>query len=195
MLSGAKEIALALFSSHPYAILFVGMFFAGESVLLPALYFSLKGELDLSYVIAIAITATVAADFAWYFVGSHMKNRFARKVVSARLERSLEKLDLVFQKRGAMVLFMSKFVYGTRTAVQVLAGIHQMRLRKYAAVNFLGVGSLVAFVTLLFYSVGITIESIAEIKHTLEIAFLAIVIILILTHVLIGVIWKKWFQQ
>jgi membrane protein DedA with SNARE-associated domain len=195
MLDTLKEPILAAFSSYPYMILFIGLFFAGETVLLPAIYFALKGDLRLSYVIALALFATVLSDLVWYFVGSHMKNRFARKVISDRLERSLAKIDEAFTKRGAVVLFMSKFVYGTRTAVQVLAGLHQMRLRTYIAINFLGIFSLVLFIAALAYSIDATIESLTEIAHTLEVAFLVFVAVLVLTHVIFGVIWKKWFQR
>jgi len=186
MFSGAKEITIALFGSHPYALLFVGMFFAGETVLLPAIYFALRGDLHLSYVIAIALAATVASDFVWYFIGSHMKNRFARRVVSGRLEKSLEKLDIAFTKRGALVLYLSKFVYGTRTAAQVLSGLHQMQLRKYVVVNFLGIFSLVSLISLIAYSIDATIERLTDIAHALEVAFLVFVCIVVLLHLVFG---------
>ncbi len=56
---------IGVLEAHPYIFLFVGLFFAGETVLLPAIYFALDGKLHMPYVILTFLLATATADFMW----------------------------------------------------------------------------------------------------------------------------------
>ena len=196
MIDDIKELFFAAFGSYPYIILFVGMLFAGETVLLPAIYFALAGRLHLSYVVAVALVATISSDFVWYYAGLHIKEKFGERMMNGRLRRGLERLTGAFSRHGTTVLFFSKFVYGTRTAAQVLSGMHHMRLRTYIGINFLGTLSLFAFIAALAYSVDATVEKLQGIAHSVEAAFLAFVIVLLLAHLILAIIFKKtWFQR
>lgn len=186
---------LGTFIAHPYIILFVGLLFAGETFLLPAIYFALDGKLHLSYVVGIAMLATMIADVFWYYVGAHMKNRFAKKIVVGRIQRAIEKLSGAYARQGSKVLFFSKFVYGTRTAAQILSGLQMMPLRKYLTINFLGIFSLLISMVILAYSIDATVGSVGSIVHNVEVAFLIFVILLVSVHFVFGSYFKKiWFQ-
>ena len=186
---------LGTFQAHPYIILFIGLFFAGEAFLLPAIYFALAGKLHMSYVVGIAVLSTTIADLFWYYVGAHMKNRFARKVVVGRLQGSLEKLSGAFAKRAGLVLYLSKFVYGTRTSAQVLSGLQAMPLRRYVCINFLGILSLTLFIVILAYSIDATVGSIGTIVHDVQVAFLIFLVVLALAHVAFGAYFKKIWSR
>lgn len=186
---------LQAFAVHPYIILFFGLLVAGEAFLLPAVYFALDGKLHLSYIVAIAMSATMIADLFWYYVGAHMKNRFAKKIVAGRVERNLEKLSGAFAGHNGKVLYFSKFVYGTRTAAQILAGLQLMPIRKYISVNFLGIFSLLASIVILAYSIDATVERVGGVVHDVEVAFLIFIIVLAIAHLAFGNYFKKkWFQ-
>lgn len=187
---------MELFYIHPYLLLFVGLLFAGESILLPAIYAALLGKLEMSYVIGIAMLATTISDCCWYYIGVHMQDRYVSNIVNERVKNIMAKLSVVFNKRGPLILYLSKFVYGTRIAAQVLSGTHKMPFRKYISVNFLGVLSLTFFILGLAYVTNETVSHIEGIVHNVEIAFLAFVAILVLAHVVVGKYLKKtWFQR
>jgi membrane protein DedA with SNARE-associated domain len=190
-----QTIASAL-ESHPYILLFVGLLFAGETILLPAIYFALSGRLSLSYVVAIAMAATTISDIVWYYIGLHMKERFFSRLINKRLVSTFEKLSGAFARRGALILYSSKFVYGTRVAAQLLSGAERMRFRTYVSVNFLGILSLTLFIVLLAYLTEASVERIGDLVHDLEVAFLAFVALLVLAHVAAGKYLKKlWYRQ
>ena len=186
---------LGTFVAHPYITIFIGLFFFGETVLLPAIYFTLDGRLHLPYIIAIAMFVTIASDIFWYYVGAHMKERFAKKIVTSRLQKTVEKLSLIFARQSNSILYFSKFVYGTRTAVQILSGLQPMPFRKYITINFLGVFSLLMFIITLAYSVNLTVENIHGIVRDLQVSFLIFIIILISTHIAISTYFKKIWSQ
>jgi membrane protein DedA with SNARE-associated domain len=84
--------------------------------------------------------ATVLADFVWYELG----RRKGIKVVQWLCRISLEpdscvrRTEGLFEKQGAKTLLFTKFVPGLNAVVMPLAGIFQMRLRKFLLYDVLG---------------------------------------------------------
>lgn len=164
-------------SAHPYLFIFVGLLFVGELVLLPAIYLSTTGRLELSYVVGVAIAATVVSDLAWYVAGRTFPATALRRLPGRGTSKLVTGLNALFASRGAQVLFLSKFVYGTRVIAQLLAGLHRMPLRIYLLVNTLAVATItlsLSGIALLFAS---TAQHYADIVHSAEIAFLAFVLV------------------
>ncbi len=124
-----------------------------------------------------------------------MGDRFARRMVKGKIQERLERLSGPFAKHGAMVLFFSKFVYGTRTAVQILAGLQKMPIRKYFSINILGIATLTTFMAVLAYSIDETVENITDLIHNVEIAFLVFVVVLVLTQLSLGAYFKKIWSR
>ena len=195
MISPYIDSLLQIFTAHPYIILFAGLLFAGEAFLLPAVYFALAGELRLSYIIAIAFIATAVSDLFWYYIGTNIKEKFAERLVAGRVWRALEKLSSAFSRHGGKVLYLSKFVYGTRTAAQVLAGLQAMPVRRYIAINSLGIMSLLAFIIILAYSVEMTVANVQRIVHDVEVTFFSFVAVVVLGHLVVGAYVKKIWSQ
>jgi membrane protein DedA with SNARE-associated domain len=183
------------FTSYPYIFIFIGLIFAGESILLPAIYFALRGELTLSYVVAIALVSTLIADLFWYWIGAHVGNKVANRFLSGKIKAMLERLSGAFSKRSVLVLYLSKFVYGTRIAAHILAGLKRMSISKYLSVNFLGTLSLIVLTVVLSYFIHASVSSMKGVVHTLEITMLGIVAVIIGTHLILGKFIKKiWYQ-
>jgi membrane protein DedA with SNARE-associated domain len=189
------DIFIGVVGNHPYIFIFIGLLFAGETILLPAIYFALDGKLHMPHVILTAIIATLVSDYVWYYVGLHMGERFARRMVKGKVQKRLEKLSGPFAKHREMVLFFSKFVYGARTAAQILAGLQKMPFRRYLTINILGVTVLTLFIAVLAYSIEETVENLTTIIHNVEIAFLIFVVVLVLAQLTLGAYFKKLWSR
>jgi membrane protein DedA with SNARE-associated domain len=131
----------------------------------------------------------------WYYVGRHMGDRFARRMVKGKIQERLERLSGPFAKHGPMVLFFSKFVYGTRMAAQILAGLQKMPIRKYLSINMLGIVTLTTFIAVLAYSIDETVENITDFIHSVEIAFLIFIVALVLMQLALGAYFKKLWSR
>ena len=59
-----------------------------------------------------------------------------------------------FERKGYQIVFMSRFVYGTRAMAQVLAGMTRLQFVRYASVNFAGSLIYLSIVTGLAVLVG-----------------------------------------
>lgn len=184
---------LTLLSDHPYAFIFVGLLFAGELVLLPAIYLAITGRLQLEYVFAVAVPAMALSDLVWYYLGRSVPRARIERFAGGRIGRGMARVERIFLRRGPQILVGSKFIYGTRTAAQVLAGVHQMRLRTYLVANSLGVLLLVGALCAVGYSVRGTVGRLGETVENMEIAFLVFVIVAVLGHLLVArILRRRW---
>jgi len=177
--------------AHPYLFLFVGLLFTGELVLLPAIYLAITGRLELAYVIAVSISTTMLKDFGLYYLG--------RKVPAAALQRlpgrGTNGLDRLFGQHGANVVFLSKFVYGTRAAAQILAGLHDLPLRVYLTANALGVAALTLILSGIAWMVVGTARRYADVVQSMEIAFVAFALVAAAAYVSAALIARRRWSQ
>lgn len=164
-------------SAHPYLFMFVGMLFVGELVLLPAIYLAVSGRLSLATVIGIAVAATVLSDLVWYYAGRKFPASALQRLPGRGTNKLVNGLDRLFDRRGAHVVFLSKFVYGTRVAAQILAGVHDVPFRTYLVANTLGVTALTLALSGIAWAVAGTARRYGDIVHSAEVAFAVFVLI------------------
>lgn len=182
--------------AHPYLFLFVGLLFAGELVLLPAIYLAVTGRLEFVYVVSVAIAATLASDFAWYSAGRRLPAATLQRLPGRGATALVRGLDRLFTHNGAQVVFFSKFVYGTRVAAQVLAGVHDMPLRVYLPANALGATSLTLILSGVAWSVAGATRRYVEVEHSVRIAFIAFVALAATAYLAAAlVVRRRWSQS
>ncbi|MDO8908987.1 MAG: DedA family protein [Pseudohongiella sp.] len=164
-------------SAYPYIALFMGMLVAGEVVLLPAIFLATAGRLDLPFVICVSVIATLISDLLWYCLGRLFPAATVSRLSGRIGENYLDGVQQAFSRGGKRILFMSKFVYGTRTIVQVLAGVHGMVWTSYILVNTAGVLAVTAVLTALSYLVMSTAYRLDDVVQNMEMAFLMFAVI------------------
>lgn len=163
---------LGTLSAYPYIAIFLGMLVAGEVVLLPAIFLASSGRLDLFYVIVASVLATLISDILWYGLGRRFPSSTLNHLTGRVGQNYLDSVERAFDRGGKRILFMSKFIYGTRTIVQVLAGVHGMVWSSYIVVNTAGVLAVTALLTVIAFSVTTTVHRLDEVVQHMEVAFL-----------------------
>lgn len=197
-MEGAPEIfhfILSILYAHPYLFIFAGMIFAGELVLLPAIYLAATGRLELASVIALAVVATSLSDIIWYWLGRRFPASALSRIQDSRSGALFRGIEKLFTRKGPYILFMSKFVYGTRIAAQILSGIHDMPLRTYLIANTLGVIAVTGSLVVVAYSVIGSTRRLGEVMDTVELAFVVFVLVAVVGHLLIGTKLKRQWSQ
>lgn len=180
-------------ADHPYAFIFVGLLFAGELILLPAIYLAITGWLQLEYVFAVAVPAMALSDLVWHYLGRSVPRARLERLAGGRIGRGMARVERMLLRRGPQILVGSKFIYGTRTAAQVLSGVHKLPLRIYLVANSLGVMLLIGALCAVGYSVRGTVGRLDEVVESMEITFLVFVVIAVLGHLLVArVLRRRW---
>ncbi len=193
---GRLQPALEIFAAYPYLMLFIGLLLVGEMVLLPALYLAATGRLDALLVIAVAIFAGMLSDFLWYLLGRWYPARAVKKISRRLPAERLDRFEQLFARNGAALLFVSKFVYGTRIVAQVLAGSLRMQPGSWLWVNLLAVVTVTVLLAGLAWSVVGTVRHFEDLVEHIELAFLMFAIVAVAIYLIVGLLLKKrWFQS
>lgn len=194
--AGIFQPVVDLVAAYPYLALSVGLLLAGEVVLLPALYLATTGRLDPFAVVGVAVTATMLSDLAWFLLGRHSPRGAVEKMRQRHSSRVIDRLQKLIAGNGPRLLFLSKFVYGTRIAAQVLAGALTMPFRTWLAVNFAAVVTITLAMAGLAWGVVGTAQRLEETIQHVEVAFLSFLILAAAAYLLVGTMMRKrWFQS
>jgi membrane-associated protein len=159
MFDGLPELASA--SPWPYAaILAVAALDAvvpivpSEATLISAGVLAGLGDLSIVLVIAAGATGALAGDNGAYALGRVFGPRLDRRIPARRRAWAEEKLAT----RGAMLVLVSRFIPGGRTATTVTAGVVGMPWRRFLGYSALAAAIWASFAGLLGYAGGKSFE-------------------------------------
>lgn len=194
--AGIIQPVLDLVAAYPYLMLFVGLLLVGEAVLLPALYLATTGRLDPFSVIIVAVAATMLSDLAWFLLGRWSPVGAVEKMRRRHSGHVVDRLQKLLSRNSSSLLFLSKFVYGTRIAAQVLAGALDMRFRSWAVINFAAVVTITLVMAGLAWGVVGTAQRMEELVEHIEIAFLLFLLLVMAAYLVVGMsMRKRWFRS
>ena len=125
---------------HGYAILFLGVFAEQIGLPVPAVPVLLAmgalagtDRIQILPALLLALSACMVADLFWYWLGSQRGASILKLLCRISLEPDscVRNTENVFQRWGARVLLVAKFVPGLSTAAPPLAGMFQMKLWRF----------------------------------------------------------------
>lgn len=179
-----------------YLILFLGLFIGGESILIPAIYLTLIDRLSIAPVAGLAILGALLSDTAWYLIGRYLSNtRLATRRFNRTHDVIVHGMKQAFRRHGALIVIGSKFLYGSRTIVQILAGAEELPYPKFITANLVGVSLWIG----ILYALGWTIRGTLEVFE-LSIARFQIMFAAIFFIVIVLFLWlskrtsMSWFR-
>jgi membrane protein DedA with SNARE-associated domain len=121
---------------YAYVALFVGSAVEGDATLVTAGFLARRGYLHLWLVIPVAAAATMLANEFYYRVARfHGEAAFQQK---ADQDPRLARVRKWIQSRGALLLFLSRFMWGFRIAIPLACGAVAMRRARFSVINAAG---------------------------------------------------------
>jgi membrane-associated protein len=173
--------------------LLIGFFLPGDSLLVTAgLYASASGELDPVILIVLLMIAAVTGNATGYLIGLRAGHALYNRPQSRWFRRDhLIKTREFYEKYGGITIVLAQFMPFARTFAPVVAGVAEMRYRRFALFNIAGAAGWVTGMILLGYYLG---KSIPGIESKIEYVIAVIVFISILP-MLIKYIQHKMKQK
>lgn len=173
---------------HAYIVLFLGMIIGGETFLLPAVYLASRGTLSFPLVITFAVLATLVSDTFWYALG-----RFTplQKLLKWKKVGLSVKIISIFKEHSQKLLFISKFVYGTRTLAQVLSGAIRMPFLIYSAVNLMGILAYFFSIVIVAILTRASLASLEDLSYNNYVSVILFILIVGIIHLCL----KKWLGR
>ncbi len=150
----------------------------GETMLIICSLFAALGQLNPILVGVLSFTGAVMGDNTGFAIG-HFGGR---KVITKwgkyvfLTEKRVKKLEKYFQKRGGLIVAVARFIQGLRQFNGIIAGISQMKWKKFIVYNLIGgalwVGLWLGAATLLSSDKKLMAEFIKKAEYILPAIFL-----------------------
>lgn len=124
-----------------------GLPLPGETVLIICSLFAILGKLDLIYVGVLGFLGAVFGDNTGFAIGHYGGRKIVLKwgkYVFLTAKR-LNKFENYFTKHGGKVVTIARFVQGLRQFNGIIAGISEMKWKKFLLYNLIGAGLWVGF--------------------------------------------------
>jgi membrane protein DedA with SNARE-associated domain len=159
--------------TYGYAVILVGTFFEGETVLVIGGYLAHLGYLKLQWVIASAFAGTFAGDQLFFFIGR--KKGMAVLKRRKRWMRKAKQARALLHRHQNWVIIGFRFLYGMRTVTPFLIGASGISPLRFFWLNL--VGALVWAVAVGFagYLLGNTVELFIAKAHRYELVILGLI--------------------
>ena len=162
--------------------LLVGFFLPGDSLLLTAGLVAAAGGLNIWWLNGLLIMAAILGDSVGYTIGWRVGPRlFAREKSLLFNPRHVERTRRFYERHGAKTIVIARFVPIVRTFAPVVAGVGQMRYRRFLLYNVLGGVGWVLSMTGAGYLLGRAVPNIDRYVHII------VIIVIVLSVIPIGV--------
>ena len=161
--------------------LMVGFFLPGDSLLVTAGVFAATGQFNILWLNVILILAAIVGDTVGYWIGRNagpalFKRPRSRFFNPAHLRRAHD----FYEKHGGKTIILARFMPIVRTFAPVVAGMGQMKYRRFVAFNVFGGMGWVLSMTLIGYYLG----HFAWVRKNIEIVILIVVFLSILPGII-----------
>lgn len=170
----------------------IGLPVPAYPVLLVTGALSVEGRYSWPALLAVAVTACLIADLAWYAAGRRYGSKVLRTIcrISISPDSCVRQTESLFERWGIWSLLFAKFIPGFATLATALAGNMRVPLAAFIAVDALG--------ATLFAGVGIGLGVIfhAAIDDILEVfASLGQIGIVLVLAALVFFLLSRWWQR
>ena len=163
----------------------------GETILLLASFLAYsQHELQLSYIILVAVCAATLGDNLGFAIGYRggrpLLDRY-RHVFRIRTS-TIERGERLFDEYGAATIFFARFIFGLRVIAGPLAGVLRMPWKAFALFNFLGAAVWVTVIATVGYFFGKHWDAMEHVMGRFNLAVGVAVVLLIL------IFWRRYHR-
>jgi membrane-associated protein len=162
--------------------LLIGFFLPGDSLLVTAGLFAARGELDIVLLNALLCIAAVTGDALGYSIGLRAGHTLYNRPQSKIFRRDhLLKTKEFYEKYGGITIVLARFMPFARTFAPVVAGIAEMKYRRFALFNVTGGIGWIVSMTLAGYYLG---RYVPGIEQNIEIVIAIVIFLSILPMII-----------
>ncbi len=160
-----------------YIALFLYSFGGGMLGLAIAAIFAYSGELNIYYVLIVALVSNFIGDQFLFTIARNNKE-YAKKMMQ-KYKRKIALAHLMMRKYGILTIFLQKYIYGIKTLIPLTIGLTKFDTKKFFIFNLLATIIWTLIVGLSSYLLGnIVLDYLQEYK-TYGILLLIVIILLI----------------
>jgi membrane protein DedA with SNARE-associated domain len=159
----------------------------GQTMLMASAILAARGGMSIELVLVLAFLAAVLGNSLGYLVGRWGGRLLLQKVGIS--EARMQRLESLFDRYGAGIVFIGRFFDGLRQLSGIVAGTLEMPWWKFSIFNVLGAVTWTALWGLGIYVLDENIRTVFAVFHRIEpylIVFSLVAVILLLVYLRLG---------
>ncbi len=135
--------------------LFIGCFFPGDSLLFTAGMLATRGLFNLYILIPSVIVAAILGYISGYWFGDRLGHWLLKRPDGFFFKKKyIHQAHDFYEKYGAAAMILCRLMPIVRTFCPIIAGMGEMKFRRYMLFNIIGALIWVPLLTLLGYFIG-----------------------------------------
>lgn len=146
-----------LISLYGVAIIFVGKFLEGETIVVVAGFLSHQEILNPFAVAISSFLGSFFGDQLWFYLGRrYATHRLVKRIIDRPI---FDKLMSTIEKHPVKFILTFRFIYGIRTISPVALGLTDIKVRTFLVFNAIAAALWAATFTMAGYAFGQTVEA------------------------------------
>ena len=167
--------------------LLLGFFLPGDSLLFTVGVVAGAGELNIVLISVLLVAAAMIGDSTGFWLGHHTGPRiFTRKDSLFFKQEYVARTRHFYERYGGKTIIFARFVPVIRTFAPFMAGVSEMRYRRFASFSVFGSAGWVLLLTQLGYNLG----RVRLVRQHFDVAVLTIIFLSLLPT--FHEAWKHW---
>lgn len=114
-----------------YALIFIGLIFEGEVVLISTGILSHLGALNIWLTLCLVILGVLTKTFLGYYAGKTIHNKWHETKFLKYIEKKVLNIMPHFDQKPFWSIFVSKFIFGVNNMVIIFSGYKKINYKKY----------------------------------------------------------------
>ena len=173
-----------------YALIFIGLIFEGEVVLISTGILSHLGALNIWFTLCLVIFGVLTKTFLGYYVGKTIHNKWHETKFLKYIEKKVLNIMPHFDQKPFWSIFVSKFIFGVNNMVIIFSGYKKINYKKYLKAELSSTIIWAPLLLLLGYFFSYTALHVSKEIWRFSLIILIFVILFFLFDKLIGWIYE-----
>lgn len=172
-----------------YAVIFLGLIFEGEVVVITTGVLAYLGALDFTLSLILIFTGSFVKTFSLYYVGEIMNKKFSHSKFFQYIERRVLYFMPRFEQKPFWSIFLSKFIMGTNYLVILFSGYKKISFKTFLKAEIISTIIWAPALLSLGYFFSSTAISISKEIGKFSLVILGLVIVFLLFDKIISSIY------
>lgn len=185
------HVWLHLLAQYGYAVVLLGTFLEGETVLMIAGTLAHEGYFSLPLLALCAFTGSFGSDQLMFFIGRRYGTSFLQR--RPGLRRVSGRIGELVRRHESLFILGFRFICGIRNAAPVVLGAQGVSPRKFFLLNALGAAAWAVLFSAVGYAFGSVVERFVGRLHVGHHMWLALLMLLALAGAAVAFlrIWRR----
>lgn len=175
-----------------YVIIFLGLIFEGEVIVISTGVLSHLGAINLGVAIGVILGGALIKIFGGYYLGGLLSKKYSYHKFFQYVEKKVSTLMPHFNQKPFWSIFLSKFIMGTNYIVIIFSGYQKINIKTFIKAEFISTTIWIALMLSIGYFFSYTALHVSHEVWRFTLIILLLVVLFLVLDKLISWIYELY---